>query len=135
MVVDEVPCVVGGDTSESLLVVVSIVVVAVVLGLVTVVVDNNIVVVVDPGSISDAVLSSTTVELDTLTISESLEVELLLLVESGFVLVAQLTKKTSIKHKFLKRLHTGVIVHIPCATTVDMVHILQGVVIKILRSP
>ena len=134
VVVDEVPCVVGGDTSESLLVVVSIVVVAVVLGLVTVVVDNNIVV-VDPGSISDAVLSSTTVELDTLTISESLEVELLLLVESGFVLVAQLTKKTSIKHKFLKRLHTGVIVHIPCATTVDMVHILQGVVIKILRSP
>lgn len=133
VVVDEVPCVVGGDTSESLLVVVSIVVVAVVLGLVTVVVDNNIVV-VDPGSISDAVLSSTTVELDTLTISESLEVELLLLVESGFVLVAQLTKKTSIKHKFLKRLHTGVIVHIPCATTVDMVHILQGVVIKILRS-
>ena len=131
--VDEVPCVVGGDTSESFLVVVSIAVVVVVLRLVTVVVDNNIVV-VDPRSMSDTVLSSTTVELDTLTISESLEVELLLLVKSGFVLLAQLTKKTSTKHTFPKRLYTGLIVHVPCSATVDMIHILQEIVIKILRS-
>jgi hypothetical protein len=129
LVVDEVPCVAGGDASESLLVLASIVVVVVVVVAVMLVtvVDNNVV--VDPESISDTVsssliFSSTTVELDTLTFSEPFEVELLLLVESGSVLAAQLTKKTSIKHNLLKYLHTGFIVHIPSATTVDMVHFL-----------